>query len=237
MSTIKYKEDEQGNKKVIIKTDPETDTVKVSCGCCASGGCGTILGAVPPQGSSQTKPTSLAWSAAFSMEPRNVQCDTYDCSDPRELSGIITADQQCFAGVGFVSRCYADEQTIEDSGGCPGVYRATVDAQIIIGKYRKEIQSVTAVGCDVTYDSEVLVPDPEADCAYWLILSGQEQFGANGWHASLNGITGPILPENLIGSHSLECTVAAGQVVFGEDGTGTCNQIALIQRSATITIS
>ena len=43
MEKIKYKEDEQGNKKVIIKTDPETDEVKVSCGCCACGGCGTFF--------------------------------------------------------------------------------------------------------------------------------------------------------------------------------------------------
>jgi len=34
MATIKYNEDEQGNKKIIVKTDPETDKQKVSCGCC-----------------------------------------------------------------------------------------------------------------------------------------------------------------------------------------------------------
>jgi hypothetical protein len=38
MATIKYQEDEQGNKKIIVKTDPETDQQKVSCGCCD--GCG-----------------------------------------------------------------------------------------------------------------------------------------------------------------------------------------------------
>jgi hypothetical protein len=38
MATIKYQEDAQGNKKIIVKTDPETDQQKVSCGCCD--GCG-----------------------------------------------------------------------------------------------------------------------------------------------------------------------------------------------------
>jgi hypothetical protein len=42
MATIKYKEDEQGNKKIIVKTDPATSQQKVSCGCCACGGCGGI---------------------------------------------------------------------------------------------------------------------------------------------------------------------------------------------------
>jgi hypothetical protein len=32
--TAKYQEDAQGNKKIIVKTDPETDQQKVSCGCC-----------------------------------------------------------------------------------------------------------------------------------------------------------------------------------------------------------
>jgi hypothetical protein len=34
MEKIKYKEDEQGNKKIVVKTDPETSQQKVSCGCC-----------------------------------------------------------------------------------------------------------------------------------------------------------------------------------------------------------
>jgi hypothetical protein len=38
MATIKYQEDEQGNKKIIVKTDPATSQQKVSCGCCD--GCG-----------------------------------------------------------------------------------------------------------------------------------------------------------------------------------------------------
>ena len=38
MATIKYQEGAQGNKKIIVKTDPETDQQKVSCGCCD--GCG-----------------------------------------------------------------------------------------------------------------------------------------------------------------------------------------------------
>jgi hypothetical protein len=44
MATIKYQEDEQGNKKIIVKTDPETSQQKVSCGCCdvRCDGCGTI---------------------------------------------------------------------------------------------------------------------------------------------------------------------------------------------------
>jgi hypothetical protein len=42
MATIKYQEDEQGNKKIIVKTDPATSQQKVSCGCCACGGCGTL---------------------------------------------------------------------------------------------------------------------------------------------------------------------------------------------------
>lgn len=242
MEKIKYKEDEQGNKKVIIKTDPETDEVKVSCGCCECDGCGTLVGAVPPQGSSQTKPTSLAWSAAFSIEPRNVQCetwctddeglsyicDTYDCGDPRELSGIITSDQQCSAYTGFVMRCYADEQQIEDNRGCPGGYRSGIGALIVIGKYRLEIQNASA-NCIGSYSTEVLVPDPEEPCAYWFILQGSERFGAQGGYVSYNGITGPVLPENIIGSHSLDCTVAAWSSCGGN--------ITYLQRSGTITIS
>jgi hypothetical protein len=38
MATIKYQEDEQGNKKIVVKTDPATSQQKVSCGCCD--GCG-----------------------------------------------------------------------------------------------------------------------------------------------------------------------------------------------------
>jgi hypothetical protein len=38
MATIKYKEDEQGNKKIIVKTDPETSQQKVSCECCCPPG-------------------------------------------------------------------------------------------------------------------------------------------------------------------------------------------------------
>ena len=55
MATIKYNEDEQGNKKIIVKTDPETDQQKVSCGCCACGGCGTIESRLGDQA-----PSSLA---------------------------------------------------------------------------------------------------------------------------------------------------------------------------------
>ena len=46
MATIKYKEDEQGNKKIIVKTDPATSQQKVSCGCCACEGCGTFAAAL-----------------------------------------------------------------------------------------------------------------------------------------------------------------------------------------------
>jgi hypothetical protein len=42
MATIKLQEDDQGNKKIVLKTDPETGQQKVSCGCCACGGCGGI---------------------------------------------------------------------------------------------------------------------------------------------------------------------------------------------------
>ena len=60
MATIKYNEDEQGNKKIIVKTDPETDQQKVSCGCCACEGCGTLNDALGLD--SSVTSISYSWS-------------------------------------------------------------------------------------------------------------------------------------------------------------------------------
>lgn len=194
------------------------------------GGCGTLVGALPPQGTPPTKRTSLAYSANFDIQP-NTGCESF-------LSGVISADDPnqnpCTAGVGSVFRCYDAYGDI-----CRGdqfCYGTTMYAQIMIGKYRKEIQNVDG-SCLGTIAAEVLVPDPEAPCAYWFNLVAAEGYGAQGWSTSYNGFTGPILPENIIGSHSLECTVAAGVLELDEDGVFQCGDASTFQRSATITIS
>lgn len=58
MPFIKYNKDEQDNKKIIIKIDPETDETKVSCGCCDCQSCGTIAERLGDQA-----PSALAISA------------------------------------------------------------------------------------------------------------------------------------------------------------------------------
>jgi hypothetical protein len=233
MATIKYQEDEQGNKKIIVKTDPATSQQKVSCGCCACGGCGTIVGAVPPQGSSQTKPTSLAWDTSFSI----VAGDP-DCGDSASLSGII--DQQsdgCYAGVGGVFRCYTQDDC-EEGQGCPGGYGSSLWVAIFIGKYKIEAVNDTSSPCG-TFAVNTLVPDtsPEAECAYWLVLNGNEGFGASGWAVSSPNLY-PIPPEQIIGSHQISCTVYAGTIGYDPETNDTiCESQTSITRSATITIS
>lgn len=237
MATIKHQEDEQGNKKIIVKTDPETDQQKVSCGCCACDGCGTIVGAIPPQGSSQTKPTSLAWDASFSLEAGDPAC-----GDSAFLSGII--DQQsdgCYAGVGSVFRCYTQDNCTEESG-CYSGYGSSVWAQIIIGKYKVETVNDTSSPCG-PFAVNTLVPDtsPEAECAYWLVLNASEAYGAFGWSVSSPNLY-PIPPNQIIGSHQIECTVYAGTIRYGfneetEETTNICESSTSFTRSATITIS
>jgi hypothetical protein len=239
MATIKYQEDDQGDKKIIVKTDYETNQQKVSCGCCIveCDGCGTLLGALPATGTPPVKPTSLGWSASFSLVTGDPAC-----GDSASLSGII--DQQsdgCYAGVGDVFRCYT-QHDCEEWNGCYSGYGSSVWAQILIGKYKVEVVDDTSSPCG-PFSVNTLVPDtsPEAECAYWLIMGGGEGFGAQGWFVSSPNLY-PIPPEQIIGSHQISCTVYAGTIGYEfneetQESTNICESQTSITRSATITIS
>lgn len=236
------------DNKIKIKTDGEAGLRAVSCGCCnpgPCGGCPTILGALPATGTPPVKPTSLAWTASFSLTTQNPAC-----GDGSVLSGII--DQQlfvdnysagCSTGVGGVFRCYTqwgcDDQY---EPGCPGGYGSSVGATLVIGKYKVETFTNTDYTCG-PFAINGLVPDtsPEAECAYWLVLSGGEMFGALGWVVSSPNLY-PIPLDQIIGSHQISCTVYAGTIGYGfneatEETTNICEYSTSFTRSATITFS
>jgi hypothetical protein len=214
--------------KIVLKDD------KVSCTCCGpcSGGCSTILGALPSTGNPPVKPTSMAWSASFSISIVNP-----DCGDNSNLFGTI--DQQsdgCSAGVGYVFVCYTQYNC--ENNECLGNYGSSVAATIVIGKYKVETVTDTSSPCG-PFEINTLVPDtsPEAECAYWLVLSGGEVYGAFGWSISSPNLS-PIPPDQIIGSHEISCTVYAGTFEYDpETDDPICDYSTSLTRSATITFA
>lgn len=223
--------------KIKIKTDTPKGLRAVECGCCGPcGGCPDLIGGLPGVGEPPIKPTSLAWEAILSIAP-NIGCPSSDAA----LSGVIERVEgqvpPCSANVGFAKRCYFPCEEGTEGAFC---YASTVTVSLLIGKYKTEIFTISDP-CGSRTET-LLVHDPEADCAYWIELNAHESFGADGYSSGAPGYTGPIIPENIIGSHSVTGSVCAGTVEYAFDEetqttTYTYGPGSFIQRSASITFS
>lgn len=189
-----------------IKTDGDAGLRAVSCGCCASGpcnGCADLIGSS----------SSIAWQVNFNANP----CE----GGANSLSGLIDS-RVCAVDI-FGEQCLKSVSPAQDwlcvylSGPqyCPEFFNYSVSCTVIIGKFKKITEPVDDYyGYFGVPAREFLEPDETAECAYWVSLQVAFAEGSGGEIEILNrkGITGPILPENIFGTHSVYTVAAVANV-------------------------
>ena len=226
-----------------IKTDGTAGLRAVECACCNPGpceGCPDLIDGLPGVGEPPIQPTSLAWEATLPIAPNTGCPPSQFVANSGVIERVEGQGAPCIAGVGYVKRCYVPCEEWEEWQSPDDCYGSTVYVTVLIGKYKTETYTGSHE-CMSSYNATRLVYDPEADCAYWLRLTAHEVYGAFGWAIFLPGFTGPILPENLIGVHSVTGSIYSGvvEIEYDEDGNEIviCLPPSFIQRSASITFS
>jgi hypothetical protein len=206
------------DNKIKIKTDSPKGLRAVECACCnpgPCGGCPDLIGSLPQEAPLAEPPSSIAWQVILGANSCN--------GETNSISGIIDSPACEFNF--FNEKCLVSPTPAQDwlcvylSGpqNCHELFGYSVSGSVVIGKFKKITEPPNPY--DDAYHGipgrQFLEPDETAECAYWLsirVATADSQDGGEIFIANRTGITGPILPINIFGTHSIQTLAAVYNV-------------------------